>query len=360
MLLTEVQNKTTIKRNVQISLIAITIAATFFMSSAQAQDGQRRRGGGDYSQHQNRDHSRQNSNPNTAPNTAPRGWQNNGAHGEYDGRRNHQPAPQSAPAPQAEQRSQHYWPHQTPRLPENGDNDVRSQPQHQSVPNAGQPRYGDGSRGQNRQYGDGHRQQQPTHQGNYGNQQQNPARHGNYGNNGNYGNHNYQQPRQQQYGDNTQYGSRHNSYSSNRTPNYRHYEFQNRNHANNRMGPHGNWQQWDNRWGNANDYARRWGFDSYDQRYGWRRDNLWYSHPSQWSDWGGWYSFFFGSSGNWGYSYNSGYDPYLNSYGNSCQRIETIDWIRSNRAVVSFVACRNRYGNWEEIRGTREFEYWLN
>jgi hypothetical protein len=125
------------------------------------------------------------------------------------------------------------------------------------------------------------------------------------------------------------------------------------------MGPYGNWSRWDNRWGNANDYARRWGFDAYDPYQGWRRGNRWYSHPSQWSDWGGWYSFFFGSSGLWGFSYNSGYDPYLNNYGSSCQRVETIDWIRSERAVVSFVACRNRWGNWEEIRGTREFEYWL-
>ena len=353
MLMSHAQNKSTIKRNVQISFAAIAIAAALFVGGAQAQEGHRRHDGGNYSRHQNQDPSRHNQ----APYSAPNGGQDDG---EHRTRRNHpQPLPQTAPVPPTEQRShqQHYWPHQTPRLPENGDNEVttqRHQPAQQPSHDTYSQQRGDGNRGHSRQYDSGYRQHQPSQYGNYGNQQQNQSQYGNQ-------NRHYEQPRQQQHGHNYNYGNQnnHNSYGSNRHSNYRHYEFQNRNHDHNRMGPYGNWQRWDNRWGNANDYARRWGFDGYDPYNGWRRGNRWYSHPSQWSDWGGWYSFFFGSSGLWGYSYNSGYDPYLNNYGNSCQRVETIEWIRSNRAVVSFVACRNRWGNWEEISGTREFQYWL-
>lgn len=162
--------------------------------------------------------------------------------------------------------------------------------------------------------------------------------------------------------DNKNYQNRENQYSNERTyrsQNYRNYDFNNRRHDNNFYGPHGRWDRWDNRWGNARDYARRWGFDDYDPYRGWRRGNQWYARPYDWSDWGGWYGFFFGSNGLWGFSYNYGYDPYYNRYGNACQRVETEDWITGRRAVVSFVACRNSWGSWEEVYGTREIEYWL-
>lgn len=137
------------------------------------------------------------------------------------------------------------------------------------------------------------------------------------------------------------------------------------------MGPHGSWRQWDNRWGDANSWARRWGFDDYDYNRGWRRGSVWYSHPSQWQDWGGWFSFFLstnsaGGNGIWGYSYdnysndyyygqNSGYDGYSK---NNCIRLNAQDFIYGRRAIISFVACQTDWGTWQELPNTRRFEDW--
>lgn len=137
----------------------------------------------------------------------------------------------------------------------------------------------------------------------------------------------------------------------------KHFEF-GRREGQNYWGPNGNnWSRWNNSWGDPNYYARRWGFDAYDQYRGWRRGNVWYSHPSLWNDWGGWYSFFL-SDGIWGFSYSNYGDPYYNSYGNQCLKMQTSDWQYGRRAIYSFVACLNRWGQYEEVRGTRNFEGW--
>ena len=153
--------------------------------------------------------------------------------------------------------------------------------------------------------------------------------------------------------------NRNNNYSWNRYDNNsrKHFEF-GRREGNNFWGPNGNnWSRWNNSWGDPNYYARRWGFDSYDQYRGWRRGNVWYSHPSLWNDWGGWYSFFL-SDGIWGFSYSNYGDPYYNSYGNQCLKMQSSDWQYGKRAIYSFVACLNRWGQYEEVRGTRNFEGW--
>ncbi len=153
--------------------------------------------------------------------------------------------------------------------------------------------------------------------------------------------------------------NRHNNYSWNRYDNNsrKHFEFGRRD-GQNYWGPNGNnWSHWNNSWGDPNYYARRWGFDAYDQYRGWRRGNVWYSHPSLWNDWGGWYSFFL-SDGIWGFSYSNYGDPYYNSYGNQCLKMQTSDWQYGRRAIYSFVACLNRWGQYEEVRGTRNFEGW--
>ena len=121
-------------------------------------------------------------------------------------------------------------------------------------------------------------------------------------------------------------------------------------------GPYGNWTRWNYSWGDPNTYARRWGFDGYDARRGWRRGSTWYAYPSLWSNWGGWYSFFL-SGGNWAFSYNDGYSPY-GGYGDDCMRVQARDWYRGGRAVVSYVVCENGWGDWREVPGTRQFEYW--
>ncbi len=120
-------------------------------------------------------------------------------------------------------------------------------------------------------------------------------------------------------------------------------------------GPYGNWNSWNNSWGDPYYYARRWGFDEYHPSKGWRRGKYWYSNPSQWSDWGGWFSFFL-SSGIWGFSYDSGYDPYYSNYGNECLRLFDEDWYYGRRAVFSFIGCRDYWGRFIEVRGTRRFE----
>ena len=155
------------------------------------------------------------------------------------------------------------------------------------------------------------------------------------------------------------------SYSNDRRPvsppNYsnndrRHFEFNQRN-GRNFYGPSGNrWTRWNNSWGNPKDYARRWGFDGYDARRGWRRGNTWYAYPWLWSNWGGWSSIFL-SSGSFGFSYSNGYQPY-GGYGDSCMRVQTRDFYRGGRAVVSFMTCDNGWGQWTEVPGTRRFEYW--
>ncbi len=153
--------------------------------------------------------------------------------------------------------------------------------------------------------------------------------------------------------------NRNNNYSWNHYDNNsrKHFEF-GRREGNNFWGPNGNnWSRWNNSWGDPNYYARRWGFDSYDQYRGWRRGNVWYSHPSLWNDWGGWYSFFL-SDGIWGFSYSNYGDPYYNSYGNQCLKMQSSDWQYGKRAIYSFVACLNRWGQYEEVRGTRNFEGW--
>lgn len=150
-----------------------------------------------------------------------------------------------------------------------------------------------------------------------------------------------------------------NNYSWNHYDNNsrKHFEF-GRREGQNYWGPNGNnWSRWNNSWGDPNYYARRWGFDSYDKYRGWRRGNVWYSHPSLWNDWGGWYSFFL-SDGIWGFSYSNYGDPYYNSYGNQCLKMQASDWQYGRRAIYSFVACLNRWGQYEEVRGTRNFEGW--
>ncbi len=121
-------------------------------------------------------------------------------------------------------------------------------------------------------------------------------------------------------------------------------------------GPHGQWNNWNYSWGDPYYYARRWGFDEWNPNKGWRRGNYWYSHPSQWSDWGGWFSFYLTSGGLLGFSYDSGYDPYYSNYGNECLRLYDQDWYYGRRAVYSFIACRDFWGRFNEIRGTRRFE----
>lgn len=137
---------------------------------------------------------------------------------------------------------------------------------------------------------------------------------------------------------------------------YKDFNFGKKN-GNNYWGPHGQWSNWNSGWGNPYDYARRWGFDDYNPNKGWRKGNYWYRHPSQWSDWAGWYSFFIGTSGTWGYSYNQNYyDPYYSNYGSNCMQLQTSQWEYGRQAVYSFIACLNNWGQYEEVRGTREFE----
>lgn len=178
---------------------------------------------------------------------------------------------------------------------------------------------------------------------------------------GNYNSNQNQRPKQPQYNNNY----RPQPYNPQYNNNYRHepqrdndrrrFEFSNRS-GNQYWGPNGNWTRWNYSWGDPNIYARRWGFDGYDARRGWRRGNTWYAYPSLWSNWGGWYSFFL-SSGSWAFSYNDGYSPY-GRYGDDCMRVQSRDWYRGGRAVVSYVVCENGWGDWREVPGTRQFEYW--
>ena len=167
-------------------------------------------------------------------------------------------------------------------------------------------------------------------------------------------------------------------------------------------GPHGQWNRWDNRWGDAHAYASRWGFDEYSPQHGWRRQNQWYASPSQWSGWGGWNWVFeavLSSGRDWERGRSHGYDrddddrysnrghrddrgrnhdrhrdggrysyrqPHWgsNSYGyqhlpQTCYRQQSTDWINGRRAVVSYVLCRDGYGRNYEQPGTRQVERWI-
>lgn len=172
-----------------------------------------------------------------------------------------------------------------------------------------------------------------------------------YGN-GQYGNGNHS---------NNQYGNNHwgNNQKHFNKPNYSqpftNFHFK-KDKGHDYWGPHGKWNNWNNSWGDPYYYARRWGFDEWHPHKGWRRGKYWYSHPSQWSDWGGWFSFFLSSGGIWGFSYDSGYDPYYSNYGNECLRLYDQDWYYGRRAVYSFIGCRDNWGRFIEIHGTRRFE----
>lgn len=138
------------------------------------------------------------------------------------------------------------------------------------------------------------------------------------------------------------------------------YYYQHHN-VNNYWGPNGKWTSWNSNWGNPYNYARRWGFDDYHPYKGWRKGNYWYKNPSHWSDWGGWYSVFIASTGTYNYNYNlNTYDPNYNNFGSDCMRVETNQWEYGKQAVYSFLACRNSRNQYEEVRGTREFEGWAN
>jgi hypothetical protein len=158
----------------------------------------------------------------------------------------------------------------------------------------------------------------------------------------------YYENRNYNYG----YNNHNRHYNNYRYNNYR-YDFSSRS-GRNYWGPYGNWYDWSPAWGDPSLYARRWGFDEYRPGRGWRRGNVWYSHPRHWSDWGGWYSFYI-SNGIFGFSYSNNYDPSYSRYGNQCIRLETSEGTYGRREIYSFIACQNRWGQYEEIHGTREF-----
>ena len=128
-------------------------------------------------------------------------------------------------------------------------------------------------------------------------------------------------------------------------------------------GPSGHqWSRWDNKWGDANRYARQWGFDRYDHNRGWQRGNTWYASPNQWSDWGGWnWSFSVGSGStshsnfgnNWGHN-SSGY----HQQNANCTTYRTQDWVNGRRAIVTYQGCADRWGQVFEQPGTRRVERW--
>ncbi|MEK7661018.1 MAG: hypothetical protein AAB680_03145, partial [Pseudomonadota bacterium] len=124
------------------------------------------------------------------------------------------------------------------------------------------------------------------------------------------------------------------------------------------------------------------GFDAYDPYRGWLRGNRWYANPSQWSEWGGWFSFFvyredsdYSSANQWGqspylrypnnqlgFSYsNYSFDPYFQryfgQYGDNCMRLVSQDQFRGDRVSISFVACQTMKGTWREVPNTRQMEY---
>ncbi len=208
------------------------------------------------------------------------------------------------------------------------------------------------------------RQERPNYQSRNNNFGRNEQSRNNYSRD--YSNNNYSNNQ-------TRHNSYNNSYNNNRNNNWNYsygghnynfetqrrgnFRYSDRN-SNNYWGPNGRWSHWDNRWGDARAYAKRWGFDDYHPSRGWRRGNNWYSHPSQWNNWGGWHSFFLSSNGIFGFSFSNNSYPYYSNSGD-CMRLETTDYIRGQRAAISFLACANHWNEWEEIPGTRRIEYWL-
>jgi hypothetical protein len=147
------------------------------------------------------------------------------------------------------------------------------------------------------------------------------------------------------------------------------------------MGPNGNWSRWNDNWGDPNAWALRWGFDGYDPQRGWLRGNRWYSNPNQWSEWGGWFSFYVAKDdqntnydNQWGqspfarypyhqlgFSYsNYAFDPYLQDYfgryGDNCMRLASQDLFRGDIVRISFVACQTMKGDYREVPNTRQLE----
>ena len=128
------------------------------------------------------------------------------------------------------------------------------------------------------------------------------------------------------------------------------------------FGPHGHWRTWDQSWGDPGRYARQWGFDEYHPRRGWRRDQNWYAHPSDWRGWGGW---------NWSFELRGGRDrwdgPDRRHYRRdrdgpryiACYRQFGRDWVRGRMAQVSFKVCTDPHGRSYEEPGSRRFEGWL-
>ena len=127
-------------------------------------------------------------------------------------------------------------------------------------------------------------------------------------------------------------------------------------------GPSGHqWSRWDNNWGDANRYARQWGFDRYDHNRGWQRGNTWYTSPNQWSDWGGWSWSFSGGSNHAGNGWNgNNWNNNTNYYQQNaqCTTYRTQDWVNGRRAIVTYQGCADRWGQVFEQPGTRRVERW--
>ena len=125
-------------------------------------------------------------------------------------------------------------------------------------------------------------------------------------------------------------------------------------------GPSGRqWSNWDNSWGDANRYARQWGFDRYDYNRGWQRGNTWYAYPSQWSDWGGWsWSFSVSNDGYNNGGYDNGYNSGYHQQNANCSVYRTQDWVNGRRAIVTYQGCADRWGQVYEQPGTRRVERW--
>ena len=138
-------------------------------------------------------------------------------------------------------------------------------------------------------------------------------------------------------------------------------------------GPYHAGSPWQSSWGNPASFASRWGFDEYSPHRGWRRDTIWYAHPSQWAGWGGWNWVFQISDHNrrddWrddrgrgrGHHHHRGHDR---AYGwnqpvTRCYEERTTDWIRGRRAVVTYVMCIDPYGRRYEQSGSRRIERWI-
>ncbi|MEN9855070.1 MAG: hypothetical protein RLZZ157_196 [Pseudomonadota bacterium] len=118
------------------------------------------------------------------------------------------------------------------------------------------------------------------------------------------------------------------------------------------------WTHWDNSWGDPNRYARQWGFANYDPRRGWQRDNVWYATPSAWSQWGGWAWSFSVSGGDRYDDYDDRYDDYDDRYARNCATYRSRDWVKGQRATISYYGCVDAYGRVYEQPGTRRIERW--